>query len=144
MQSLIDPPNLCIKDTGTAKGKGVFAMRRFAEGEVVEVAPVLVMKTDYDALPELLKTYVFDWQTLTGVPGRQALVLGYGSMYNHANPANLQYVADPRNNLMRYVAVRKIRVNEELTINYNGLGGVPAWDDDNWFERVDIEVIKSG
>ena len=144
MQLLIDSPKLCIKDTGTARGKGVFAVRRYAEGDVVEVAPVLVMKTDYDNLPELLKTYVFDWQALTGVPGRQALVLGYGSMYNHANPANLQYVADARNNVMRYIAARQIKANEELTINYNALGGVPEWDDDNWFERVDIDVIKAG
>jgi SET domain-containing protein len=139
----IEPPDLCVRDTGTAKGRGVFALRRFARGEVVEVAPVLVLKTDYDALPELLKTYVFDWSTLTGVPRSQAVALGYGSMYNHDNPANLQYVADARRSVMRYVAVRDIEAGEELTINYNGLGGAPEWDDDNWFERVGIDVIRT-
>ncbi|MEI7444699.1 MAG: SET domain-containing protein [Burkholderiales bacterium] len=138
----IDAPDLCIRDTGTAKGKGVFSTCRFARGEVVEVAPVLVLKTDYDTLPALLKTYVFDWTALTGVPRSQAVALGFGSMYNHDNPANLRYVADPRRNLMRYVAARDIEVGEELTINYNAEGGAHEWhDDDNWFERVGIELI---
>ncbi|MFM1987428.1 MAG: hypothetical protein RJA99_385 [Pseudomonadota bacterium] len=140
----IDSPDLCIRDTGTAKGKGVFSRRRFAEGEVVEVAPVLVLKTGYDTLPALLKTYVFDWTALTGVPRSQGVALGYGSMYNHDNPANLRYVADARRGVMRYIAARDIEPGEELTINYNAEGGVHEWhEDDNWFERVGLEPISS-
>jgi SET domain-containing protein len=141
MNTVMNAPDLCVRDTGTERGRGVFASRRFVSGEVVEVAPVLVLKVDYDALPALLKTYVFDWTTLTGVPRSQAVALGYGSMYNHANPANLRYVADARQNVMRYVAVRDIEPDEELTINYNAVGGVHEWDDDNWFERAEIDVI---
>lgn len=143
MKTPIRPPDLCVKDTGTEKGRGVFALRRFAKDEVVETAPVLVLRVDYDALPELLKTYVFDWTTLTGVPRSQGVALGYGSMYNHDNPANLRYVADARQSVMRYVATRDIEAGEELTINYNGLRGAPEWDDDNWFERVGIDVIRN-
>lgn len=143
MKSPIHPPELCVKDTGTGKGRGVFALRSFAKGEVVEVAPVLVLRTDYDALPALLKTYVFDWTTLTGVPRSQGVALGYGSMYNHGNPANLRYEADARQAVMRYVTVRDIASGEELTINYNGLRGAPEWDDDNWFDRVGIDVIRA-
>ena len=141
MNTVMNSPDLCVRDTGTERGRGVFASRRFVSGEVVEVAPVLVLKVDYDALPALLKTYVFDWTTLTGVPRSQAVALGYGSMYNHANPANLRYIADARQNVMRYVAVRDIEPDEELTINYNAEGGVHEWDDDNWFERAEIDVI---
>jgi uncharacterized protein len=137
----IKPPALYVADTGTAKGKGVFARQKFAAGDVVEVAPVLVMKTEHEDLPELLKSYVFDWATLAGVPRAQGLALGYGSMYNHANPANLRYVADARESLMRYVAARDIQAGEELTINYNAVGGVHEWPDDNWFERMDITPI---
>lgn len=142
MSLLIEAPDLCIRDTGTARGKGVFSKRAFAKGEVVEVAPVLVLKTDFDLLPKLLKTYVFDWDSLTGLAGRYAVALGYGSMYNHSNPASLQYVADARHGVMRYVAARDIEAGEELTINYNAEGGVPEWDDDNWFERAEIDVIE--
>lgn len=143
MNAPISPPDICIRETGTAKGKGVFALRAFTRGEVVEVAPVLVLKTDYDTLPALLKTYVFDWTTLTGVPRTQGVALGYGSMYNHDNPANLVYQADARRRVMRYVAARDIAAGEELTINYNAVGGVAEWHDDNWFERVGIDVIAT-
>jgi SET domain-containing protein len=144
MTTPIPFPSLCIEDTGTPKGKGVFARKKFRKGEVVETAPVLVLKVEHDTLPELLKSYVFDWATLAGVPRAQGLALGYGSMYNHANPANLRYVADGRESLMRYVAVRTIQIGEELTINYNAKGGVHESDDDNWFERMGIEPLRDG
>ena len=138
----IEPAALVIRDTGTAKGKGVFAQRAFRAGEVVEAAPVLVLKCDFDDLPELLKTYVFDWATLAGVPGSHAVALGFGSMYNHDNPATMCYTADARAGVMRYVAARDIAAGEELTINYNAEGGVHECDDDNWFERNDIALIR--
>ena len=143
MRIEFESPDLCIRDTGTDKGNGVYARRSFGEGETVEIAPVLVMKAAFSSLPAALKTYAFDWTALTGIPGRQALPLGYGSMYNHANPANLRYVADPRAGVMRYVAVRKINAGEELTINYNAKGGGHVCDDDNWFERQGVAVINS-
>jgi hypothetical protein len=143
MNTLMTRPDLCIRDTGPERGRGVFALRRFAADELVEAAPILVLKVDYDSLPAQLKTYVFDWTALTGVPRSQAVALGYGSMYNHANPANLRYIADARANVMRYVAVRDIGPDEELTINYNALGGVHEWDDDNWFERAEIEMVDT-
>lgn len=139
----IEAAPLVIRDTGTARGKGVFACKAFRCGEVVEVAPVLVLKCDFDDLPELLKTYVFDWATLAGVPGSHAVALGFGSMYNHDNPATLCYQADVRAGAMRYVAARDIAAGEELTINYNAEGGVHECDDDNWFERNDIMLIRS-
>ncbi len=142
-QASVPFPSLAIRDTGTAKGKGVFSQRTFCKDEVVEVAPVLVLKGDFDNLPELLKTYVFDWETLAGVPRAQAVALGFGSMYNHGNPANMRYVADARAGVMRYIAVRDIPANEELTINYNAQGGLPEWDDNNWFERFDIALIAA-
>jgi uncharacterized protein len=143
MKAPIHPPELYIKETGTARGRGAFAQRKYAEAEVVEVAPVVVIKGDYDDLPDLLKTYVFNWTSLTGVPSRSAIALGYGSMYNHANPANLRYEADAREGVMRFVAARKIKAGEELTINYNGAGGGPVSEVDDWFESTNIELIPN-
>lgn len=141
MKFHLSPPSLTIRDTGTPKGRGVFATRDIRSGDVVEVAPVLVLKTGFESLPDLLKTYVFNWTALTGVPRGQAVALGYGSMYNHGNPANLRYIADARRNVMRYVAARDIAAGEELTINYNASGGAPESDEDTWFENVGIDVI---
>jgi hypothetical protein len=137
----IEIPRLSVQDTGTGRGRGVFAGRGFAAGEIVETAPVLLLKLPFDRLPELLKTYVFDWEMLAGIPGTHAVALGFGSLYNHANPASMCYRADARACTILYVAARDIRAGEELTINYNAQGGVAEWHDDNWFERFDIALI---
>lgn len=142
MSESVRVPDVCIRETGTSKGKGVFALRDFAEGEIVEVAPVLVLKTDFEDLPVLLTTYVFDWTAMTGIPRAQGFVLGYGSMYNHSNPSSLVYLPDARANLMHYVAARPITAGEELTINYNAGPGINEWHDDNWFERNDVALIE--
>jgi uncharacterized protein len=143
MDYCVIPPTICIKDTGTPKGKGVFAQRQFEEGEVVEVAPILVLPDAFADLPQLLKTYSFNWQVLAGADERVAIALGYGSLYNHANPANLRYTGDAKLRVMLYTAVRKIEVNEELTINYNTRGGGPVSESDHWFEKNSIQLITA-
>jgi hypothetical protein len=62
-------------------------------------------------------------------------------MYNHANPANMSYQADPVALTLVFTAARDINRGEELTINYNARGGGPVWHDDNWFEREGISSI---
>jgi uncharacterized protein len=131
-----------LRHTGTVRGRGVFARRGFARGELIETVPVLVIKCDFDDLPEAVKTYVFDWETLARVPRTHALALGYGSMYNHSNPANLRYEADAREHQLRFIAAREIRAGEELTINYNAEGGAAECADNNWFERHDIDLLE--
>jgi SET domain-containing protein len=126
-----------IKDTGTAKGRGVFAARSYVEGEVVEEAPVIPLAAPFRQIPRELQLIVFLWKD-----GKVALSLGYGSLYNHNNPANLLYEADFDNNVIRYVAYRDIAADEELTINYNSDGGVAEWHDDNWFEKNRIKRIS--
>jgi hypothetical protein len=59
-------------------------------------------------------------------------------MYNHANPANMIYQADPVALTLVFTATCDINREEELTINYNARGGGPRWHDDNWFEREGI------
>ena len=44
--------------------------------------------------------------------------------------------------VMRYIAVRRIDVGEELTINYSGEGGHHEAETDDWFERHDVVLIK--
>jgi SET domain-containing protein len=141
---MFKPPSVYIKDTGTEKGRGVFAAKAFANGEIVEICPVILFRMRYNSLPKTIKTLVFDWEVLADKPGTHALALGYGSFYNHDNPANLRYEADAENELLRYVTVRDIAVDEELTINYCSEGGVPISDaDDNWwFDDKKIKLIN--
>jgi SET domain-containing protein len=137
----LSPPAAYIQDTKTAKGRGVFAARAYISGEVVEVCPVLVLRKSLLFFPKEIKTYVFDWATLAQVPKTEAIALGYGSMYNHDNPANMRYEADRELSLLRFIAVRAINEGEELTINYNACGGGAEWDNNNWFDRANIKVI---
>ncbi|OIN92350.1 MAG: hypothetical protein AUJ20_08150 [Comamonadaceae bacterium CG1_02_60_18] len=137
----LTPPIVYIKDTGTVKGRGVFAARAFVKDEVVEVSPVVAFMLAPLPLPPAIHRILFNWGYLVGKPGPQAIVLGYGSLYNHCNPANLCYRADEPSQTMIYVAARHIAANEELTINYNAHGGGAVWHDDAWFERMQITPL---
>lgn len=137
----LSSPGVYIKDTGTPKGRGVFASRSFKDGEIVEVCPVIILRGPFMELPEELKKIVFDWGVLANMPGTNALALGYGSMYNHNNPANMRYTASQAEHLLRFIAVRDIIPNEELTVNYNATGGGAEWGDDNWFVRMKVDPI---
>lgn len=137
----LSPPTTYIQDTGTEKGRGVFAARNYAVDEIIEVCPVVVFHMPFSSLPNEIKTLVFNWAVLAQVPNSHALALGYGSMYNHDNPSNLRYEANNQHNLIRFISVRSIDNGEELTINYNAQGGGAEWDNDNWFERMKIKPI---
>lgn len=138
---LLAAPSVCVKDTGTAKGRGVFALRDFAEGEVVEVCPVVLFRMPYEKLPEEVKTLVFHWGQLAGMKNTQALALGYGSMYNHDNPSSMRYEADESGLMLRFIAVRRVAAGEELTINYNSADGAAEGDDDYWFEMNGVTLL---
>ncbi len=144
MSDIIYPPEAYVQDTGTEKGRGVFAARDYSKGEVIDTCPVVVLYRRFDQLPPKLKTLVYNWGALTAASKpASALVLGFGSLYNHDNPANMCYQADAEELVMRYVAARDITKAEELTVNYNATHGKPDSDDDNWFRRNDIKPIVS-
>ena len=130
-----------IKETGTEKGRGVFAGRNFCKGEIIEIAPVIVMRRPFKSVPPVLQMVVFNWGVLAKLPRpASAVVLGYGSMYNHANPANMRYFANPEDETMHYVAVTDVAKDEELTVNYNA-GDSEVSVADVWFKRRNIEPI---
>lgn len=137
----LKPPQVYVRETGTTKGKGVFAAIHFSVGEVVEECPVILFKKPYEVLHKELKTFVFHWPVPEGAAATQALALGYGSLYNHANPSNLRYETDTDSRLLRYIAVREIAPDEELTINYNADGGAHVSEEEWWFEEKGIELV---
>lgn len=138
----IAAPSICVRDTGTAKGRGVFALRHFEAGEWVEQCPVVLLPMTFKALPEPLQTLVFNWGFLTGGPDTHALALGHGSLYNHDNPSNLRYEADGEARVLRFIAERRIEPGTELTINYNAHGGASTWHDNKWFELMKVQLIE--
>lgn len=133
--------NAEIRDTGTAKGRGVFTTRPISAGAIVEICPVVMVPSDWDDMPPSVKHIVFDWGQLAGEAPTSCIALGWGSLYNHQNPANLTYAASSDMQAMVFSAVRNIAAGEELTVNYNGaLGDVVSVKDD-WFSDTGIVLI---
>jgi uncharacterized protein len=140
-QDMIFPALGYVADTGTEKGRGVFAARHFEEGDLVESSPVLVLYVSFDSLPPKIRRVVFNWGSLIKGPKSTALSLGYGSLYNHNNPANLRFEANASKNVINYYAAHVIAKGEELTINYNSANGSNVSQRDDWFERHGIVPI---
>jgi|AP12_2_1047962.scaffolds.fasta_scaffold146351_1 uncharacterized protein len=140
----IDAPAVYLADTSTGRGRGVFAGRDFRAGEVVEIAPAIVLESADTLLlrQTLLRTYDFDWQVLAKTSDlTTAIVAGYGGIYNHADPASLRYHADPVAMTLIFRAVHDVDEDQELTINYNARGGGHVWHDNNWFMQENIRLI---
>jgi hypothetical protein len=94
----------------TRHGRGVFAGRDYDPHEVVEVCPT-VQVADADIAGDL-RDYVF-----RAVSDRDVVLpLGYGMLYNHSSDPNLEYDQDERT--ITFVALRRIRPGDELTIDY--------------------------
>ncbi len=79
---------ITVKRT-TKKGLGVFALKSFKTGELIESAPVLIFDTKGRKRLErtYLSHYVYPWRSTRGA----ALVLGYGSLYNHSFTPNADW-----------------------------------------------------
>jgi len=133
------PPDVYVRETGTPKGRGAFAGRAFAAGELVEACPIIVFSGSFSSVPDEVRKLLFNWGVLAEVASTHCLALGYGSLYNHENPANMRYEADAKANVLRFIATRDIGADEELTINYNAIGGGHESTTDTWFAGMGLK-----
>lgn len=101
--------------------RGIFADQKIKKGSVIERCPiVLIPKSQESALfKTVLQRYYFEWTAKN-----HAVVLGYGSLFNHSYTPNARYDHDYRNKVMVFSAIQDIGKDEEVTINYN-------WDPTN-------------
>ncbi|WP_094605231.1 hypothetical protein SPSIL_033040 [Sporomusa silvacetica DSM 10669] len=99
------------------KGLGVVAIKKIVAGEVFEEAPVILYRAEEEEYLEktALGNYTYAWESQWG-----AIVLGYGSLYNHSYHPNARYERDFAGKSMQYIALCDIEAGEEITINYNG------------------------
>ena len=109
--------NIVVKNT-PKKGRGVFALRSFKEGEIIENCPVINITPKERKIVEKtsFNYYIYPWRsTQSG-----SLVLGYGSIYNHSFSPNADWKQNFKTNAMVYRAIKPIKKGEEITVNYNG------------------------
>jgi len=140
----IYPLDVYVAQSSPELGRGVFANRAFEQGELVDACPVVILLKPLNQLPPRIQTLVYSWSALTdsSTPST-AVALGYGSLYNHNNPANMRYQAFDDEKVLRYYAVRNIELGEELTVNYNNAGGEAQSKEDSWFSQHNIDPVIS-
>lgn len=106
-------------------GRGVFASKNIKKGEVIEVAPILVLEfTDLvETRWNLLFEYYFWMDDFV------ALVLGYGSLYNHSKDPNCKYDINRKDKTITFTAIKNIKKDCEIYCNYKGTSNpkTPLW-----------------
>ncbi|NJN35358.1 MAG: SET domain-containing protein [Saprospiraceae bacterium] len=117
-------------------GRGVFTGAPIFKGDIIEICPVIVLKSGEKDI--LDKTTLYDYYFLWGDEQEEsALALGFGSLYNHFCPSNADYHMDFEEHTIEVFAVRDIKIGEEITINYHGdpLDDAPTWFMTDGIER---------
>ena len=119
-------PGLYFAPSGLG-GRGVFCAHDIEEGDTIEVSPVIVLPSYEKHLIErsILYEYYFAWgEDLTQL----AISLGYGSLYNHSDSANAEFILCPYDDTIVFEALEPILANEEITIDYRaGERLTPLW-----------------
>lgn len=118
---------ITVKDS-KGKGRGVFVVEDIKKGEVIEVAPIIILQFEdfVDTRWNLLFEYYF-W-----LDNEVVLALGYGSIYNHSADANAEYKIDIKNKSITFKALEDIKKGKEIFFNYKGSSSSKA---PLWFER---------
>ena len=100
-----------------AAGRGVFATRQFARGEVVCRDPVLLLDQEDWRRCEatILNDYVYAWPE-EGRP--RAVSLGIGSLFNAGDAPNVDVEIDVAAKSLIFRAIRPVEPGQELILDY--------------------------
>ena len=109
-------------------GRGVFASEIIKKGEIIEIAPILILEfSDFvDTKWNLLFEYYF-W-----LDDFVVLALGYGSLYNHSKNPNCKYEISKKKGLIKIISTKNIIKDEEILFDYSKSSSSKA---PLWFER---------
>ncbi len=105
--------------TTNGKGRGVFATKNILKDEIIEQCPIIYINEEQEKFIQktILGKYIYAWNDNKN---DGAIILGFGSIYNHSYSPNAEYVRDLKNNLLIYKAIKNILEGDEITVNYNG------------------------
>ncbi len=95
----------------------LLAEKPIKEGEIIEAAPIILIPKRQVSLVEdtTLGWYNFEWNDKY-----ECFVVGYSILINHSYEPNARFIKDFKNMLMNFVAIKDIKQDEEIFINYNG------------------------
>jgi uncharacterized protein len=130
------PTKICVKPV-EGKGLGVFAREAIAEGETIEVCPLMSLgKTPGHKNQDPFFNYRFAYPREGRHNGNEDMVVawGYGSLYNHSNTPNADWLDIENDIAFKFIAIKSIQPEEEICINYGSSG---YWNDG----RKDIKIV---
>jgi hypothetical protein len=118
MNKVVNLAMLYIADSKIPKaGRGVFAGADMQKGSVIELCPVIELPNEATLLKKSkLYDYYFLW---IDDKKSAAIALGYGSLYNHSYEPNATYEKNKQNKRVIFRAIKDIKKDEEITVNYN-------------------------
>lgn len=116
--------NITVKRSNEINERGVFAVEKITEGEIIEISPIIEVKDGE------MKDYVFGYKCYSYIP------TGYGMLYNHSERENAKYEVidvneyewDEETNThikgkgFKVSAKREIEAGEEICISYGTMG----------------------
>ncbi len=99
------------------KGRGVFTSEAIESGSIIELCPVIVLSANDTKIIHntYLHDYYFIWDLEKNI---SAIALGYGSLYNHSENANAEFITDHESMMIKIMAKRNILANEEICLHY--------------------------
>ncbi|MDO7905370.1 SET domain-containing protein [Paenibacillus sp. JX-17] len=110
--------------------RGVFAVQDIPKGTLFHSAPVIPYPNeDHEHIEKtILDDYAFSYGA-----NHTAIVLGYGSLFNHSYTPNAEYDIRFDKHSFDFFAYTDIKAGEEILINYNGEvdNDDPLWFLDN-------------
>lgn len=126
MSSIHPSFSIYLKESKLSKaGRGVFASKNIKKGEVIEVAPILILEfTDFiETRWNLLFEYYF-W-----LDDYVVLALGFASLYNHSKNPNCKYEISRTDKKITFTATKDISKDSEIDFNYKGSANpkTPLW-----------------
>ena len=117
MNMKITPPlKIYLKDS-PLHNLGVFSSQKIEKGEVIDICPFISFPQSSKEKIPVFSNYAFcyprsdNWTT-------HALVLGYGSYYNHSETPSVDWNTNENDRTFIFFAIRDIDEGEELFINY--------------------------
>lgn len=130
-------PSLYIKSV-KGKGRGVFSRVPISKDAMIEECPLIVLPSEDYAI--VSSTRMVDYCFFFNKEKEElAIVLGFGSIYNHAVLSNACHQVDREKKIMTFYASTAIKAGEEICINYTG---DPGDDSMQWFTDRNIKFIN--
>lgn len=114
----IQPPTKIVLKESPIHGLGVFSSNKISKGETIEECPFLAFPQNKNEKVPAFSNYTFCfprgeiWTT-------HALVMGYGSYYNHSEKPNVDWYTLNQSGIFVFVALDDIEEGQELFINYS-------------------------